>query len=190
MTPTEAPPALMTAEEFAARYDTRRFELVRGRVVELPMPHKQHGKVCARFAKALMIHVDDHDLGHVMINDTSVQVAVDPDSVRGADVMYISYDRLPRGPVPAGPDPSVPELAAEVVSPSNTWTDLIAKVDEYLAAGVIVVVVIDPDTRTATAYRKLNGHGDDGGKVFNAGDDLTLPDILPGFSVPVRKLFE
>lgn len=186
MTPaTTAPPTLLTAEEFARQYAGRRAELVKGVVVELPMAFPKHGKVCGRVAKHLMIFVDDHDLGHVMINDSFVRITENPSTVRGPDVSFYSYERLPRGEVPGGLLPAVPDLVFEVRSPTDTWTKAFAKVIEYLEAGVRVVVLIDPDTATASVYRP-----DELQQIHDNGDELTLPDVLPGFAVPVRKFFE
>ena len=192
MTPTEAPPALLTAEEFATKYDDAPFELVRGKVVPVAMAGQPlHGRACGQFARHLGNFVENHDPGGaVCSNDSYVVVERNPDTVRGADVAYWPKAKLPGGVMPDGYIYEPPALCAEVVSPSNTWTDIHTKTTEYHAAGVTVVVVLDPDTKTATAYRKLNGHGDDGGQVFPADADLTLPDILPGFAVPVRKFFE
>lgn len=183
---------LLTAEEFAAKYDDAPFELVRGKVVPIAMPGQaKHGRACGRLYRHLADFVDARDPGGaVCTNDTFVVVGRNPDTVRGADVVYWPKSKLPGGVVPDGYIYAPPDLCAEVVSPTNTWSDILTKVDEYLAAGVPVAVVLDPDTKTATAYRKLNGHGDDGGQVFKADADLTLSDVLPGFSVPVRKFFE
>lgn len=182
---------LLTAEEFAAKYDDAPDELVRGKVVPVDMagPFK-HGVACARFARHLANFVEDRALGFVACNDVYVVVERDPDTIRGADVAYWPTAKVPGGAATRGLIYDPPDVCAEVVSPSNSWSDILTKTAEYHAAGVTVVVVLDPDTRTATAYRKLNGHGDDGGKVFKEGDELTLPDVLPGFSVPVRKFFE
>lgn len=191
MTPTEAPPALLTAEEFAAKYDDAPFELVRGKVVPIAMPGQfNHGVACARLARHLAKFVEDRGLGFVASNDVYVVVGRNPDTLRGADVAYWEKAKVPGGAATRGLIYAPPDLCAEVVSPSNTWSDILTKTTEYHAAGVPVVVVLDPDTRTATAYRRLNGHGDDGGQVFPIAADLTLPDILPGFTVPVRTFFE
>ncbi len=77
-----------------------------------------------------------------------------------------------------------PQMCVEVQSASNTWVEIYAKVGDCLRAGVTVVLVLDPDTRTASVYR-----GDSLQEIFRADDELTLPDVLPGFSVPVRRFF-
>ena len=73
----------------------------------------------------------------------------------------------------------------EVRSPSDAWTDVFAKVEEYLAAGVSVVLVVDPEKGTVSACRPGPRQED-----FHAGDTLTVPDVLPGFAVEVARLFE
>jgi Uma2 family endonuclease len=183
--PAPAPPALLTAEEFARRYATRRAELVKGRVVELPMPNMKHGKVCYRVTMALGTFVEPRDLGHVMTNDSWVVTQRGPDTVRGSDILFVSYGRLAKGKVPEGLLDVVPELVFEVRSPSDRWTDMIAKMLEYLSAGVSVVVILDPKTESASVFRP-----DDRQVIFEAADTLTVPDVLPGFAVPVRALFE
>lgn len=191
MTPTEpeAPAGLMTAEEFAVRYDDASFELVRGRVVPItPGGPFLYGIACARFSRHLANFVDDHQPGgEVCSNDVFVVTERNPDTVRGADIAYWPKERLPGGVATHKLVYEPPALCAEVVSPTNTWDDIFTKVDEYHAAGVTAVVVLDPDTKIAAVYRKLNG---DDQHQFKVGEDLTLPDVLPGFSVPVAEFFE
>lgn len=176
------PPGGMTVEEFVHRYPEGTTELVNGVVKEYPVAGLNHGKLCIRIGSLILGHVDAHDLGQVMSNDSRVRTG--PDSVRGADVMYYSYERLPRNePVPEGMHALAPDLVVEVKSPSDLWTDLFAKVVEYLRAGVRVVVLVDPGTTTVSLYR---GSGQ---VILHAGDELTLPDVLPGFAVPVARLF-
>ncbi len=180
-----APAGLLTAEEFARQYAGQRTELVKGRVVELPMPSLKHGKVCYRVTIAIGAFIEQRDLGHVMTNDSWVVVGRGPDTVRGSDVCYFSYSRLPKGKVPDGLIEAVPELVFEVRSPSDRWTDLIAKMLEYLRAGVSVVVVLDPRTESASVFRP-----DERQEIFEAADDLIVPDELPDFRVSVQSLFE
>jgi Uma2 family endonuclease len=186
MTALLTPPAvkLLTADEFAEQYTDRRFELVRGVPVETPMPNHRHGYTCVKIGRYLDEFAEASDLGRVMGNDTFVKVATNPDTLRGADVLFVSYERLPRGAVPDGVLDVIPELAVEVVSPTNLWTELFTKVEEYLAAGVRVVVILDPKTETASVYRPGVNQ-----QVFRRADTLTIPEVLPGFSVPVAKLF-
>ena len=179
------PVGLMTAPEFAARHGGDRVELVNGQVTELPMPFPRHGKICSCMDFFLHDHALKHDLGHVMSNDSFVATGRDPDTVRGADLCFYSYARLPKGPVPDGLLSVVPDLVVEIRSPSERWGELFAKVGEYLKAGVRVVVVLDAATASASVYRP-----DELQQIFHNGDALVIPDVLPGFSVVVRQLFE
>jgi Uma2 family endonuclease len=76
-------------------------------------------------------------------------------------------------------------LVVEVRSPSERWGELFAKIGEYLQAGVRVVIALDPATATASVYRP-----DELPQIFHNGDALVVPDVLPGFLVPVLRLFE
>lgn len=185
-TPTTpaAPPVLMTADEFTARYANVHAELVKGVVKEYPVPWPKHGKICATISGLLWIHVSNTDLGHVMSNDSWIRTGTNPDTVRGGDVCYFSYERLPKGEVPEGLLPVVPDLVVEVRSPSDRWTALLLKSGEYLAAGVRVVVVLDPSVAAVTVYRP-----DEVPQVLHNSDELTLPDVLPGFAVTINRLF-
>jgi Uma2 family endonuclease len=184
-TPPAPPTARLTADEFARRYGGQYVELIDGVVKELPMPFQEHGMVCFKAAFAIGTHVVANDLGHVTTNDSFVVTSLDPDRVRGADVCFFSYERLPRGPVPKGLFRVAPDLIIEVRSPSDGWDDVFTKVGEYLKADVRVVVVLDMTTRSASVYRK-----DEFQQIFDNGDELTVPDVLPGFSTPVLKFFE
>jgi Uma2 family endonuclease len=174
----------MTAEEFTSRYVNIHAELVKGIVKEYPVPWPKHGKICLTIGRLLGNHVETHDLGHAMSNDSWIQTGSNPDTVRGGDICYFSYERLPKGEVPEGLLPVVPDLVVEVRSPSERWTDLFAKVVEYLQAGVRVVVVLDPKTESASVYR-----ADELQQIYHNSDELTLPDVLPGFAVVVSRLF-
>jgi Uma2 family endonuclease len=127
----------------------------------------------------------DHDLGRVMTNDSFVKTRSDPDTVRGADVCFIGYDRLPRGPMPDGLLDVVSDLIVEVRSPSDKWAGIYAKVGEYLGIGVRAVVVLDAASTSASVYR-----AEELPHIYHNGDELTVPEVLPGFAVAVRRLFE
>ncbi len=190
------PPAnpLLTAAEFLERFGhLSGVELVRGRVVwenrptrpagEQPMPRFRHGVVSYRAVRAIADFVEANRLGWIAINDTFVRTDTDPDTVRGADVLFVRFSRLPAGDTPDDL-PVPPDLVLEVRSPTDRWNAVFIKVGEYLRAGVAVVLVVDPDSRTVSAYR------DDGGQqTFREADTLTVPDVLPGFAVPVATLF-
>jgi Uma2 family endonuclease len=178
--------ALMTAKEFGQRPDPGHpQELVQGRIVDMPPPDRRHGYVCCQACYLLRQFLDQHDLGRVMTNDSGVITERDPDTVRGADVAFYSYARLPRGPLPTGYGPEVPELVVEVRSSSDRWRDILEKVTEYLKAGVLVVVVLDPEHQVAHVFG-----ADDAPRTLESSEELLLPGVVEGFSVRVGRFFE
>ena len=143
----------LTAEEYGDLPDPGYpSELVRGRIVRLPRPKPRHGKICARVARLLGNFNEEHDLGHVFANDSGFVTERDPDTVRGPDVCFYSYGRLPRDAdleryVGFGPD-----VLFEVRSPSDRWPQIVEKADECLAADTGVVCLLDPARRGAVLF--------------------------------------
>jgi Uma2 family endonuclease len=177
---------LLTAEQYARLPDAGApTELVRGRVITLSVPTPRHGQICSKIDRLIGGYADDHRLGHVVINDSGVLTERDPDTLRGADIAFYSFSRVPPGPFPAGYLDIVPELIFEVRSPTDRWSGVLAKVSEYLDAGVLVVGVLDQRSETLQLYRMeelpMTLHGD---------DELHLSDILGPFRVQVRRFFE
>ena len=149
------------------------------------MPWQDHGYICALIVRLIGNFVFDHQLGRVTSNDSWVQTGFNPDTVRGPDLCYFSYDRLPPGRIPRGMLSVNPDLIVEIRSPSDLWTEMFAKVEEYLRAGVRAVVILDLDSLTASVYRSPGLQ-----QTLQASETLTIPEVLPGFSVQVGKLFE
>jgi Uma2 family endonuclease len=179
------PPKLLSAEEFAAMPELGRFtELVKGEVIQMPPPSFLHGIVCGNVAFALGTHVRPRSLGRITINDSGVVTERDPDTVRGADVAYFSYERLPKHVTPRVYPEVSPELVFEVMSPDEVFRDVMAKVDEYLDAGVTLVYVIDPSREQAMLFQKGTL-----GTLFGPTNELTFPGVLPDLRIPVGPLF-
>jgi Uma2 family endonuclease len=177
---------LMTAEEYCLLPDNgQQTELVRGKVVPVNMPRPRHGQICARVVSLLQRHLDDHPLGHVVSNDSGVPTEHDPDTVRGADVAFYSYTRVPAGPLPSsGYLPVPPEVVFEVRSPFDRWRAVLTKVAEYLNAGVGTVCVLDDASEAVHVFMD-----DDPVRVLTVDQTLTLPGVLPEFQVVVRRFF-
>ncbi len=177
--------ALLTAEEFGSRPDPGYpEELVRGRIVTMPSPTPRHGQVCSKTDRLLGTFADENDLGHVLCNDSGVITERDPDSMRGADVAFYSYAKVPRGKIRKGYLDVVPDLVVEVRSEDDRWKDLEAKAREYLAAGVAVVIILDPGPETAHVYRPGQPP-----QKLGPDEELTIPDLLGEFRVAVRRFF-
>jgi Uma2 family endonuclease len=184
-TVAEATP-LITAEQFAQRPDTGHpEELVRGRIVPLPPPEPRPGYVCNKPGRIFGNFVEDRRLGWVLNNGTGVITERDPDTVRGGDVVYCSYDRLPPGQLPASYAAVAPEFMVEVRSPGDRWPKVLATVAEYLEAGVMIVLVLDETRLSAHVFDAEGAH-----RMLGADDELTMPDLLPEFRAIVRRFFE
>jgi Uma2 family endonuclease len=160
-------------------------ELVRGRVVEMNVPAPRHGEICANITTLINPYVRGQGMGRIVSNDGGILTERDPDTVRGGDVAYYSYNRVPQGPLPAGYLDVVPELVFEVRSPTERWSRLITKAGEYLEAGVTIVCLLDQVSETVQVYR-----ADELPRTLYADDELQLPDILGEMRVPVRRFFE
>jgi Uma2 family endonuclease len=158
-------------------------ELVRGRIVAGPCPDRHHGQVCTEVIVVIGRYLERHDLGHLLCNGSGLITTRNPDTVRGADVAFYSYGRLPKGALPPSYGPEVPELVVEVLSPGDRWADVLAKVGEYLAVGVSTVLVLDDLQRSAELFRP-----DTAPRSLAADDEVSLPDILPGFAATVGVL--
>jgi Uma2 family endonuclease len=177
---------LITIEEYLQLPEGRRpTELVRGRVVEFEIGQSRHGVVCGNVGWRLANYVKPLKLGRVCCNDTGVITERNPDTVRGADVCYYSYERVPSGPLPWTYLDIAPNLVFEAFPAERPWPDLLIKVREFLRAGVDAVCVLNDVTRTAQVM-EANGAE----RVLSGKEDLTFPGILPGFCAPVEAFFE
>ena len=177
---------LLTTEQYAQLPDDGRpTELVRGRIITMNLPYPRHGQICLRVGHILASFMEEHDLGHVLSNDSGVITERDPDTVRGPDVANYSYGRVPKGPLPTAYLQVVPELVFEVLSPSDVWSKLLGKVTEYLDAGVTVVCVLDENTEQAHLYYR-----DRPPEVLTADKELKFPELLGELRVKVRRFFE
>ena len=182
---TEVAGELLTLEQFERlpEEDEYRVELVRGRPVREPRPGAEHGWITGELTGRLHAHVKDDRHG-LVVTETGFLLSAEPPTVRGPDVAYIAARNLPAGGIPVGFWPIAPDLAVEVVSPSNTATEIQEKVLEYLVAGTRLVWVVDPRTRSVTIYRSR-----DQIRVLTVGDELDGADVLPGFRLAVADLF-
>jgi Uma2 family endonuclease len=175
---------LLTADDVLAMPDDDyRYELVRGVLHRMPPPGVRHGFVVTRTSRSLDIYAEETGSG-VVFSNGGVILERDPDTVRGPDVAFIRADRLPEGADIPGYLPFGPDLAVEVASPSDKRGEVERKIAENFAAGTRLVWRVDPAKRTVTARTP-----DGAVRVYAGGDDLDGGEVLPGFRVPVSKLF-
>ena len=175
---------LLTADEFWQLPETETHrELVRGEVVETMPPGGRHGAIAVVLAMLLRLWVERTGGGYVGV-EAGYVVGREPDSVRGPDVSYVRADRIPAGGVPEGFWHLAPDLAVEIVSPSETAEEVREKVRDFLVAGTPLVWTIYPRTREVVV------HSADGlTRTYGADDVIEHADVLPGFVCRVGDLF-
>lgn len=178
--------APITLEDFTElpEEDGYKLELVRGYVVREPRPMPLHGRVTARLTRFLDEHVDAGELGAVLV-EVDFLLEDEPPTVRAPDIAFVSTDRLPQDPYAPTYWRFAPDLAVEILSPTNRAAEMQRKVLEYLDAGSRMVWVIDPDTRTAVAYRSRTDI-----QLLGPDEALDGVDVLAGFHLPLARLFE
>lgn len=175
----------LTAEEYARLPDNGvPTELVRGRVVTMNVPASRHGWLCVRIAKLLANYVDEHELGYVFGNDAGMITQRDPDTVRGPDISFFSYSRIPKGADLEGYAEVAPEVVFEVRSPNDRWPKVLGRVSEFLDAGVLIVYVVDPKKEVVIAF-----DADQPGRTLRDDDEMTFPEPLSALRIAVRQLF-
>lgn len=179
-----ARPRLMTENDLSDLPDDGfRHELQAGFLVAEPRPFSTHARLQARMITLLENFARPRGLGAVL-GDGGFLLARDPDTVRGPDVSFVSRDRWAAHDRKRYFD-GAPDLAVEILSPSNRAGDMHAKIADYLAAGARLVWVVDPKRRAVTAYRSLLAPR----RLFEA-DVLDGEDALPGFAASVASIFE
>lgn len=176
---------LITAEDFehiAARLGP--CELVRGEVITLSPGGLSHSQVTMNVSGLLWTWARRSNLGRILSGEPGVVVARGPDTVRGADVAYISYERIPQLSTMEGFIDVPPNLVVEIVGKGQGWRAMVEKAGEYLAMGVDRVWVIDPRTRQVLVFQPE-------AEPLALGMEDTVSDeaVLPGFTCKVVDFF-
>ncbi len=173
----------MSGEELFRRPDLNPCELVDGRVVPLSPTGHSHGWVESNIAGDLRNWVRSTRSGRVLTGEVGIYIRRNPDTVRAADVVYISNERF-SGQGAAGYLDVPPELVVEILSPEDRWSEVMTKLDDYFSAGVDRALVVDSKQRRLFSYRSLTEV-----RQFTEGDVFTDEELLPGFRLPVADLF-
>lgn len=161
-----------------------RWELINGELVAMAPAGGTHGRIEMEIGAPLYAFVKPRHLGLVYSSDTGFVLSENPPVVRMPDVGYVRTERLP-------PDHDngkflrvVPDLVVEVISPSDRMVDVLAKVVVWLEAGVSLVWVVAPVSKTVTVFS-----GDREPRTLTIDEVLDGDDIVPGFTLPVREIF-
>ena len=181
-----APPSqrIYTADDLLAMPEDLRVELVRGELIPMPPPPGgEHGNLTERVGARATVFVEDNDLGYTFTAETGFLVSRNPDSVKAPDWAFVAKARLP-DQVTEKHVPVVPDLLLETRSPSDTRREVAYKIEIWLAAGVRMVWELDPDRRQITVHRPNQSP-----QFLSSTDTLSGEDVLPGFQLPLSKVF-
>jgi Uma2 family endonuclease len=174
----------LTAEDLEKIQDNaHRYELVEGRLLVREPAGYAHGRVSTELIVRLHRHVSTHNLGHVLATDTGFILRRGPDTVRAPDASFVSRERIPR-PEPRCFAALAPDLAVEILSPSNRPAEIEARVRDLFRAGTRLVWILKPGTETASVRRP----GRDPLEL-SPDDYLDGEDVIPGFRCPLNEIF-
>ena len=162
---------------------THQCELVEGAIRRVSPTGWKYGDLEAQFARRLADFIDEHELGKVMSGEVRIYTGRDPDTVRGADVLFISHERL-KDASPEGFLDVAPELVVEIMSPSNAWEAVRQKIEEYFAIGVEQVWIVEPANRAVQVYQAR-----DAVRTLTEDDALDGEGPLEGFALDIHTLF-
>jgi Uma2 family endonuclease len=175
---------LINAEELFEMPNLGRCELVRGEMVMMSPSGFAHGLIVANITFLLEKFIRASKLGRITGAETGFIVRRDPDSVLAPDVAFVNADRL-KEQHPGGFFDGAPDLAVEVLSPSDRASEVQAKIHAWLEAGCRSVWIVDPKTKSVTVYKSNHEI-----VVLNTTDMLDDADLLQGFSAAVSEIFE
>ena len=174
---------LMTADELLAMPHGRgqRYELVRGELITMSPAGADHSSIAALILTSLTQYVRERKLGRTYAADAGFLITRNPDTVRAPDAAFVGVDRAVKT---TRFFPGPPDLAVEVVSPNDTYSEVDAKVREYLEAGTQVVLVVDAQRQTASKTTA------EATTRLTIDDALDGGDVVPGWRLPLRELFD
>jgi Uma2 family endonuclease len=178
-------PKLMTAEELIRLPGGRaRHELVRGVLRTMPLATMPEACVTSKISQSLWPQTEDRRLG-ALVNGFGFLLTSDPDTVRAPDVGFISRERLDAAGNVPGYFPGAPDLVVEVIAPDDLYLDVHDKIADWLEHGTRVVFVVNPSRRTVAVHRRGPSF-----QILSVDDVLTAEDVVPGWSMAVRDLFD
>lgn len=160
-----------------------RYELVKGEIVEMTPSGFEHGLITSKLHYFLSAYVYKKDLGVLTAAETGFKTGSDPDTVRAADIAFLSKEKMEKSSIIKGYSTIIPDLVVEVISPYDIYLDVEEKIAEWLSGGVRAVWVVNPRKKTVKVYKENIT------ETFSVNDELTGDDILPGFKCKVGEIF-
>ena len=173
---------LMTAEDLLNLPDDgNRHELIKGELLTMPVPKPLHGFATMNLSALLYNHVKANNLG-LLFGESGFKLETEPDTVLGPDIAFVARHRV--ATIPDSFFDGAPDLAVEVLSPGDRKGKVDRKTALWLELGARSVWNVDPHKRTVEV-----NHADGNRRLFHESDEL-VDDTVPGFRVPVSKIFE
>ncbi len=160
------------------------YDLFRGELLQMSPASRKHGQIAGRFYTSLVMYLIDHPLGEIFAWETGFLIETDPDTVLAPDVSFIRCERLSQIEGVEGFVPIPPDFVMEVISPSGRYSKVDEKTQAWLDAGTQVVIILDPRKAEARVYRPLAEV-----RILLSSETLELPDIVPGWSLPLSSIF-
>ena len=172
------------SELFEMPDDGFRYELVRGELRRMSPSGTEHGAIVWNLSGLLAPHIKAENLGQGFGAETGFKIASDPDTVRAADIAFVRRERIPETGIPKNFWPLAPDLAVEVLSPGDTYSEVSEKVEDWLNAGARAVWIIDPRRRVVSVHRSMTDvlH-------LSEADELDGGEVVPGFRCEVSEIF-
>jgi Uma2 family endonuclease len=174
----------ITAQELSQLPRGNRYALVKGELRKMPPAGGEHGGIAMHVGASLYQAVTAQHLGRVYAAETGFLLATNPDTVLAPDAAFVRSDRLTQMTDVVGFIPTAPDLVVEVISPSDTYTEVEEKVALWLLHGTRMVVTVNPRRRSVTVYRP-----DRPVLFLSEQDELSGDDVVPGWSIRVQDLF-
>lgn len=175
---------LLTADDlWNLPHDGNLHELVKGELLTMPPPGFEHGTIGSKLHARMYFHAESLQLGTV-VGEAGFILEHDPDTVRAPDVAFVGNAKLQQFGIPKKYFPTAPDIAVEVISPSDIYVEVDEKVEQWLNAGAQAVWVLNPRRKSVTVH--VAGQN----PVILKGTDTLSGDVaFPGFSMPVSDIF-
>ena len=172
----------ITAEQLLEMGNDQPCELIAGELVMMTPAGFEHGEIALNIGFLLKLHAGKNRLGKVVSAEAGFVISRDPDTVRAPDVAFVRRERQPKSA--SGFFPGAPDLAVEVVSPTDVQKDVDDKARAWLAAGTPMVWVVWPSTRSVIVHRAAQPP-----RILHESDTITGEEVLPGFECRVAEFF-
>ena len=177
--------ALMTAEELMELPDDGfRYELINGELEKMPPPGSPHGRIAFQLSVYLGQFILEHGLGQGFATDTGFKLTSNPDTVLAPDFAFVTNERFAEVSVTEGYGAGPPDLAVEVLSPSDRPGKVKQKISRWFSFGTKQLWIVDPKHTSVTVYRSPSD-----ATTFSGSDYLEAQDLFPGFRLSLDRIF-